>query len=254
MSNISIRFFSKELNRKVSFDMLIPNDSQHGKNPENIRTLFLLHGYTGCAENWVPEYLCEKYGFAIVLPNGENSFWLDGLSTGHNYCCFVGLELVDYIRNTFGLAMSSAETYILGLSMGGFGSIHTALKYPERFGKLGAMSSALIHREVADMTEGSSNGVANYDYYRECFGEPKQLLAGENNPETLAIKDKQDGTLPQMYLCCGTEDFLLENNRAFHSFLTENEIPHIYNESKGSHDYEFWNEYTIKIIEWMFSE
>ncbi len=253
MSDINVKFFSKELNRKVSFDIIIPNDVQYGESPRHIRTLFLLHGYTGSAENWVPKHLCEKYGFAVVLPNGENSFWLDGMSSGHSYCRFVGVELVDYIRKTFGLAQCPEDTYILGLSMGGFGSIHTALKYPERFGKLGAMSSALIHREVATMTEGSSNGVANYEYYRECFGEPSELLASENNPEVLALADKENGTLPEMYLCCGTEDFLLERNREFHKFLTENEIPHIYLESGGSHDYTFWDEYTIKIIDWMFA-
>ncbi|MDE8718927.1 hypothetical protein PZH37_18300, partial [[Eubacterium] siraeum] len=39
-----------------------------------------------------------------MIPHGENSFWLDGLSTGHKYCTYVGEELIDYIRNTFGLA------------------------------------------------------------------------------------------------------------------------------------------------------
>ena len=33
------------------------------------------------AGNWVPEWLAQKYGFAVIAPGGENSFWLDGLST-----------------------------------------------------------------------------------------------------------------------------------------------------------------------------
>ena len=53
---------------------------------------------------------------------------------------------------TFGLQISAENTGIMGLSMGGFGAIHTALAYPDRFGKIGAMSSALIVHEVAGMT------------------------------------------------------------------------------------------------------
>ena len=125
MANINVKYFSYALNRKVSFDMYIPNDLPEEKD-RNMKVLFLLHGYTGDAWNWVPEHLAQKYNFAVVTPNGENGFWLDGLSTGHKYCTFVGSELVGYLRRTFGLALTSEDTYIMGLSMGGFGALHTA--------------------------------------------------------------------------------------------------------------------------------
>lgn len=58
--------------------MFLPNDIREDIPHEDtvysrrqMKTLFLLHGYTGCAENWVPEYLAEKYNFAIVMPNGK---------------------------------------------------------------------------------------------------------------------------------------------------------------------------------------
>ena len=53
-------------------------------------------------------------------------------------------------------------------------------------------------------------------------------------------------------MCCGTEDFLLENNRELHRFLESEGIPHEYHESKGNHDMVFWHEYIAKIVEWMF--
>ena len=85
----------------------------------------------------------------------------------------------------------------MGLSMGGFGAIHTALAYPDLFGKLTALSSALIVHEVSEMKEGQGNPVANYEYYRECFGDPAKVLESENNPETLVKKIKKNGgTLP----------------------------------------------------------
>ena len=53
-------------------------------------------------------------------------------------------------------------------------------------------------------------------------------------------------------MCCGTEDFLIENNRQLHRFFETEGIPHEYHEGKGVHDMVFWREYIEKIVEWMF--
>ena len=257
MAYFRIEYYSKALCRETSFEALIPNDPR-GNTPQPaeekpMKTLFLLHGYTGKAGNYVPDELPEKYRFAIIMPSAENSFYLNGLSTGHAFQTMLGEELVDYVRKTFHLALCPEDTCIAGLSMGGFGALHTGLAYPDRFGKIGAMSSALIHHEVAEMEPGCGNSVANYEYYRECFGEPELLLESDNNPETLIRKLKAAGTkIPDIYLCCGTEDFLIENNRQMHRFLEEEGVAHEYHEAPGVHDMVFWTEYIRKIVQWMF--
>ena len=248
MAYITMKYNSKALNRSVTFEMLLPDSD---KRPA--KTLFLLHGYTMSGFNWLPGGLAQKYGFAVVIPSGENSFWLDWRSTGHKYCTFAGKELPDLVQRTFGLANSAENTYIMGFSMGGFGALHTALTYPARFGKAAALSSALIVHEVAGMQPGSSNGHANYEYYRECFGEPSEVLTSDANPETLVDRLLKEGVkLPEIYMSCGTEDFLLENNREFHRFLTDRGVSHVYYESPGNHDFTFWNEYAVKFTDMMF--
>lgn len=260
MANLSIRFYSNCLNRYTTFNMYLPNDIREGmpvieseylKRP--IKTLFLLHGYTGDADNWIPEYLADKYNFAVVIPNGENSFWLDGISTGHAFLKFLGEELMDYVRRVFNLAKSKEDTYICGMSMGGFGALHTALYYPDKFGKAAGFSSALIVHEVATMTPGTGNPVANYEYYRECFGDPSKVLESDNNPETLAKRLKNEGKeIPKIYMSCGTEDFLIENNREFHRYLESEGIDHVYEEDTGTHDMIFWNKCVERFIPMMF--
>lgn len=254
MAVINVNYRSEALNRNIRFDLYIPNDAPDEQKGRT-KTLFLLHGYTGDAYNWIPEELCKKYNFAVVTPNGENGFWLDGLSTGHKYCTFVGDELVGYIRRTFGLAMSADETFIMGLSMGGFGALHTAFAYPQNFGKTAAMSSALIVHEIAHMKKGEENSFANYEYYRGCFGDLETVEQSDNNPEVLVKRLKDSGKrIPEIFMSCGTEDFLIENNREFHRYLDSIEVPHIYLESSGSHDMNFWNEYTEKFITMMYGE
>ena len=66
MAELSIHFYSNCLHRSTTFKMIIPNDKRtdsfppvaNGKTSEKpMKTLFLLHGYTGDAGNWVPEWL-----------------------------------------------------------------------------------------------------------------------------------------------------------------------------------------------------
>ena len=214
MAVFRINFFSQSLQRTVNFNMFIPNDLREGSIEENKvrKTGFFLHGYTGSSEDfWELTYLAEKYGFAMVMPNGENSFYLDNKATGFGYCTYVGKELVAYVRKTFGLALTREDTFLAG-----------------------------------------GNDVANYEYYFRCFDDLKALEESENNPETLVKRLKEEGKeIPAIYMACGTEDFLLENNREFHQFLEEQQIGHLYLESKGIHDMVFWKEYFEKSAEWI---
>jgi len=256
MAYFRIEYFSNALHRTTSFEMMIPNDLRpEAPRPDRpMSVLFLLHGYTGKAENWVPWGLPEKYNFAIVMPSAENSFYLNGAATGSAYQTMVGEELVDYVRKTFHLAADPEHTFIAGLSMGGFGALHTGLAYPETFGKIGALSSAFIHHEVAKMKPGEGNDVANYDYYRQCFGDPATLLERDANPEVLVKKLKAQGRkLPGIFMACGTEDFLIEPNRAMHRFLEQEQVPHEYHEAPGVHDMVFWHAWIEKTLDWMFA-
>ena len=173
MANGRFEFNSDCLRRMVNFHIVLPNDlpkewtadNPHYKRP--MKTLFLLHGYTGNSMDWMTgSAVCElagNYNLAVVCPAGENSFYLDGPETGRKYATYVGEELVQYVRKTFRLAERMEDTYIGGLSMGGFGAIHTALQFNYNFARAFALSSALIVHEVAHMQPGGGNPVANYE-------------------------------------------------------------------------------------------
>ena len=259
MAYFRIDYNSNALRRQASFEMLIPNDPNAGAPAAEwekpLCTLFLLHGYHAKAYNWVPDGLAQQYRFAIVIPTGENSFYLNGPATGTQYQTMVGEELVDYMRRTFGLATKPENTCIAGLSMGGFGALHTGLAYPETFGKIGALSSALIIHEIAKMEPGQDNGMANYDYYVRHFGPLDQLEDSDNNPETLVLKLKATKKkIPEIYMACGTEDFLLSANRELHRFLQKEKVPHEYHEAPGDHNPAFWSEHIVNIVKWMFEK
>ena len=213
MATARFTFQSECLARTTDFFAILPNDMPEAAVKDNphyarpTKTLILLHGYTGHCMDWVygstVQELSGKYNIAVICPNGENSFYLDHPATGRKYATHVGRELVDYARKTFGLSGQRSDTAVGGLSMGGFGAIHTALQFNHTFGKCFALSSALITHEVAAMKPGSDNGMSNYEYYELMFGDPKKLLDSENNPETLVKKHLKSGDLmPKFFLAC----------------------------------------------------
>lgn len=263
MSVINVEMFSKSLVRTVAFNMFIPNglrpevdivNNPNYKRP--CKTVFVLHGYTGWGKGWDVIYeLGQQYNLALVFPSAENSFYLDSLSNNYKYGTFVGVELVEYIRKTFGLCLKKEDTFITGLSMGGFGALHVGLSNPETFSKIAALSSALIIHDISGMKPGDSNDIANYHYYQNVFGDLDKVVESEKNPETLILNlIKQKKEIPKMYVACGTEDFLINQNRRFNEFLIENKVPVLYVEDKGDHDMDYWNKYFTKSFEWFISD
>ncbi len=264
MAFSQFEFFSESLRRVVSFNILLPNDSplEFIKDNENYkretRTLFLLHGYSGNNRDWILESKINefaiKYNIVVIFPNGDNSFYLDGKGVGSKYATYVGEELVNYTRRVFSLSNKKEDTYIGGFSMGGFGAIHTALKYNDTFSKAFALSSALIINEIKNKDESFSTPIADYYYYESTFGNLNELENSENNPEELIRRLKSENkSIPSIFIACGKEDFLIEPNRDFHKFLIDNNVDVYYEEDEGNHNWEFWNKYLEPSIQWLLN-
>ncbi|MFA9463948.1 MAG: alpha/beta hydrolase [Velocimicrobium sp.] len=262
MALFQVEFYSKELSKIVGFNMVLPNDIlpvMKGENncyKRNMKTLYLLHGYSGSNKDWLLGSLVQemslKYNLAIVMPSGDNSFYLDGKGTGRSYCQYVGKELVEYLRGTFGFSDKKEDTFIGGYSMGGFGAIHTGLTFPDTFGKIVALSSALIIHKIENKKEDFKDEVADYFYYSSIFGDLSMLEKSKNNPEYLIYKMKEKNqAIPSIYMSCGTEDILIEENRAFHKFLQKERVEVEYVENKGMHEWSFWNQCLEPSIEWL---
>ena len=266
MALINVDFFSQSLSRMTSFKMLLPNDlpdvlkiGSERHYQRETKTLYLLHGYSCHNIDWLLNsaitLLSGKYNLAVVFPSGENSFYVDGKGTGKAYGQYIGDELVDYTRKVFGLSACAEDTFIGGLSMGGFGALRNALRYNHTFGKAFALSSALIIHNIENMQENMKDVIADYDYYHAVFGDLTKLDDSDANPEYL-VKNilRGNDTIPELYMACGKNDFLIEENRAFKAFLDAQNVPVKYTESAGVHDWLFWNEYLEPSIQWLLGE
>ena len=259
MASGRMEFHADTIMQHANFAFVLPNDvymeevrePRHYERPP--KSLILLHGLTGTDTDWlfggVAQDLAVQYNLAVFMPTAGNFFYLDRGYAGGNYCSFVGQELPEYIRQTFGYCQSREDTMIGGLSMGGYGAIHTALAFPEAFSACIALSSALRLREFAAEEE---SGIMPYAMIRDVFGDPKQVMSSDINPEVQYAKASAAGhKLPCFYLACGTEDQLLASNRAFASFLQRQGADYCYEEGPGAHTWRFWNEYITRGLNWL---
>lgn len=257
MATMQMTFYSKSMHREVSFSALLPAERLEPPSPDRkgLRSLYLLHGYAGSSTDWVYfsriRELSDKYNIAVFMPSGENYFYLDDEDKDERHGEYIGHELVELTRNLFPLSRDREDTLIGGLSMGGFGAIRNGLKYAGNFGRIIGLSSALILHGIAGIGPDFHNGIAGYSYYRRVFGDLNSLLGSDKNPETLikGLKASQ-ADIPQIYMACGTEDFVLKENQRFHDFLVDEGVDHTYVERPGAHNWDFWNHYIAEALEW----
>jgi putative tributyrin esterase len=219
------------------------------------KTIYLLHGFSGSRNDWLRnshvEIWAKKYHYAVVMPDGANYFYLDNEGTGERYGAYVGEELVSVTRLMFPLSQSKEDTVIAGLSMGGFGALRNGFRYADTFGAIVALSPALITDEVANMKQGVSNPIAPYGFYRHTFGNPSNLIGSDRDPKYLSNECRRRGTMPRLFLACGTEDFLFPRSDDFHAHLNTIKYPHVWWQQKGNHDFSFWNKAMPAALDWL---
>ena len=152
MALIQVNFVSKSLMRTVPIQVILPVDKfslsdKPLREEKPFKTLYLLHGIFGNYTDWVTntriQKWAEKKNLAVVMPSGDNAFYVDDPAGGNLYGQFIGQELVDITRRMFPLSRKREDTFIGGLSMGGFGAMRNGLKYHETFGCVISFSGVL---------------------------------------------------------------------------------------------------------------
>jgi S-formylglutathione hydrolase FrmB len=244
----------KSLQRRTSISVILPADNIHFLQdteeivPKPYRTLYLLHGLYGSDDIFLANTSIQKFaednGIAIVIPCGENSFYVDNPKAHAYYGEYVGQELLDITRNIFPLSHRREDTFIAGFSMGGYGAVRNGLKYHENFSKIGMISAALITDDIVNYTE-DGNVLRSRDFYESIFGDLDELKGSDMDPKALI---ERCPNVPDIYMACGEDDFLFEKNIDFHEFLKDMDIDADFVKASGEHTWEFSEKYIKEFI------
>ncbi len=264
MALIQVNFVSNTLRRTVPLQVILPVDrlTPDGKTPpaQKFKTLYLLHGIFGNYTDWVSgtriQRWAERRNIAVVMPSGDNAFYIDHPATGNLYGEFIGRELVEITRRMFPLSEKWEDTFIGGLSMGGYGAVRNGLKYHETFGAIVSFSGALHFLDNPQLLSDETDPVDRI-FMEAMFGPLQKAGKSDKNPSVLikelAEKKVLDPSLqlPKVYICCGTEDDLLPSNHACRDLMEANGFDVTYEEGPGGHDWDFWDTYILKALQWL---
>jgi putative tributyrin esterase len=230
----SVTVKSGALERRADVTLFVP---PAGDSASNIPIVILLHGVYGSHWGWALKGGAHRTAGRMIqkgeippmiLAMPSDGLWGDGsgyLTHGaEDFERWIVDDVPAAVRESVSQTGEGSPLFINGLSMGGFGALRLAGKYPERFKAAGGHSSITHFKQFALFVE---EPLERY----ECSGEDQSVL------ESL-LRNK--GRLPALRFDCGSEDQLIEYNRELSRSLKQAGVHHVYEEYPGGHTWPYW--------------
>ncbi|TFH03947.1 MAG: esterase family protein, partial [Spirochaetales bacterium] len=210
------------------------------------RTLYLLHGMSDDHTIWlrrtsIGRYVADK-GIAVVMTAVHKSRY-SNLTTGDRYWDYISEEVPALAREFFNLSEKREDNYVAGLSMGGYGAWKMALNKPEMF-CAGASLSGSIYTDW----ESRSRRPGGHEL---AFGSREEFAGSVNDLVHVATRlSESAGPKPRLYQCCGTGDFLYDNNQKFRKIMETLDYDYTYEEGPGTHEWGYWDMMIQRVLDW----
>jgi S-formylglutathione hydrolase FrmB len=242
MAMIRCDFFAETLELSTSMTVLLPDD---GPPPP---VLYLLHGLTDDHTAWTRWTSIERYardkGLAVVMPEVHRSFYANE-AYGMRFWDFLSEELPRTVERYFRVSTRREDTFVAGLSMGGYGAMKWALRDPSRFAAAATLSGALdlAYIQEYDLRPHMRALVSHVFPDREVAGTDEDLLH--------LIKSADPAALPRLMLRCGTEDHLVKQNERFVAACAAAGVDLDAGYGPGGHEWPFWDQHIQTVINWL---
>jgi len=247
---ISCDFFSDVLELSTSMTVVLPQRTEAQIGMAGVAAeggpppvLYLLHGLSDDHTTWQRRTSIERYaaglGLAVVMPAVHRSFYADEVY-GHRYWTFLSQELPRLVPSFFRVSERPADTFVAGLSMGGYGALKWALRQPSRFAAAASMSGVM---DVAALGRRPERA----DLFERVFG-------GTPGPDDdlFALLDRADpAALPPLHISCGTGDPLFAGNETFVKAARRAGARLTVDFRPGEHEWSFWDSEIEHVLAWL---
>lgn len=249
MAFLDFHFHSESLGKQVGAYVILPQETSasqigiEGKQAgKKFPCLYLLHGLSDDYSVWHRRTCIERfataYGIAVVMPDGDRSFYTD-MKSGGAYYTFMSQELPNICETFFNISTDPKDRYIAGQSMGGYGALKIGLKNPDRYAAVGALSP------VADIRQ-------------PYFPEDCRCIFGDSIPDSedlffLSSQTDLSSPKPRLFMCTGRSDFMYQDIVRLDKHLKTLHYDYTYYETDGGHCWDLWEEHIQTVLEWMFA-
>ena len=207
---------------------------------------YLLHGASGNASDWVnyanTAFYSNKYNFIFVIPEVQLSMY-SNMKYGLDYFDYITEELPAIMQREMNLPNRRKNTYICGLSMGGYGAGKAGLTKHELYAGIGIFSGVVYINDQLEKCRKKEKMPPQFDerHWTGVFGDSFEssdtddlFFLGAN------VSKRQDR--PNLIQTCETDDILLDmNNRFAKKLQQEGYVNHLYLTWKGGHTWQFWD-------------
>jgi len=254
MAWLHIHYNSEILRMPVAMEVLLPQHVAGGSriinDPGPYQTLYLLHGMTEDQTIWMRRTSIERYveglPLAVVMPAGHLGWYTD-MKYGRDYFSFITDELPKICERMFPLSSSREDRFIAGLSMGGYGAMKAGLAAPDTYCAAASFSGAMDVLEIYDGLDEAEKAA-----FDDIFGSKDEFRGSVNDlfasAERLA---KTSDKSPELYMWCGTEDFLYNGNLRFKDHIKKLGLPLTFEEGPGDHQWKYWDECIKRTLDWL---
>jgi putative tributyrin esterase len=249
MALVRIDHVPETVKVNIPLNIILPDPGNMGGVAVSRRkVLYLLHGLSDDASAWqrytTIESLAKAYGLVVVMPSVGRSFYTDQ-PNGQNYFSYLTKELPQYLADVFGLAPCREDTFIAGISMGGYGAFKAALLYPERYSAAasfsGVLSLAVLNINPNDPRQPE---------FTWLFGDLDKLAGGEHDPAVWLQQAAQDpARLPRLFIAVSRQEDLYPLSQQFYGACQALGIQAEYHEDDGGHDWFFWDRQIRRFLE-----
>jgi enterochelin esterase-like enzyme len=200
--------------------------------PARYPVLYMLHGVGGQKTEWEGYRLLETADrliatreiepLLIVLPQGDQSYWVDWADGGPAWGRYTAREVVQRIDATYRTLAEPRSRAVGGLSMGAHGALQLALSYPGVFGVVGAHSPSL----------------RSFDARLPYFGD--QAYFSTHDPLQLVQAQPERARPLQLWLDVGADDGWYSAVAELHTALDRAGVGHVWRVYAGGHDGPYW--------------
>ena len=242
MALIRVDFAAETLELDTSMTVVLPQDG-----PPEPPVLYLLHGLSDDDTAWTRYTSIERYaterGLAVVMPQVHRSFYADE-AYGMRFWTFLTEELPAVVQRFFRVSDRREDTFVAGLSMGGYGAFKWALRRPHRFAAAASLSGALDAAHLQDHDDRPHIRAL----MARVFPAP---VAGTDDDLFHLIRAADPATLPRLMLRCGTEDHLARHNERFVTACAAAGVPLDAGFTPGEHEWSYWDEQIQPVLDFL---
>jgi putative tributyrin esterase len=257
---------------------------------------YYLHGLWGSETDWTRQGRLDATldsltgaglpEMIVVMPDGDDAWYTTWNTLGNaadcqrdstrkepaaSYCVpwphyddYVAHEVVAHVDATYRTLAERRHRAIGGLSMGGYGAVTLALRYPEVFAAAASHSGVLAPLYVGPRPYAEPPRWATTIGTAAFTGPlaPSMLLAfgrdtlgwWARDPGRMArrLAARRGGPpMPALFVDVGRDDPFVDQSRAFHATLRSLGVSHEYAERPGAHTWDYWRTHARESLAWI---